>query len=122
MSKPIEYIVRPFVPGDIFTSSRLPPVIANPTIEIPEDVHKIWEGRPDTDYRDDGNQWYNTWNSDLKEDKTKRQSRLVKVINPDDPDQHLYTERIDKATFSDVFKGKSLSLEFDWSSPKDSIG
>jgi hypothetical protein len=56
----------------------------------------------------------------LKEDKTQRVSKLVKVVNPDDTDQKVFVERIDKATFKDAFGGKSMSLSFDWSSPKDS--
>jgi len=120
VSRPVEHIVRPFLPGDVFTSSRLPPVTENPTVVVPDDVHFDWEGAADTSYRDDGQQWYSGFSSDLKEDKTQRQSRLVRVENPDDEEQHVFVERIDKAVFSDVFKGKSLSLEFDWSSPKDS--
>lgn len=120
MPRSIEHIVRPFLPGDVFTLSRLPPVIANPTVVVPDDVHKIWVGKADSDYRDDGKQWYMTWNSDLKEDKTQRQSKLVKVVNPDDTDQKVFVERIDKAVFSDAFKGNKLSLSFDWSNPKDS--
>lgn len=120
MSRPIEHIVRPFVSGDIFSASRLPPVTENPTIEIPEDVHHIWKGSADTDFRDDGKQWYSGFNSDLKEEKSERKSKLVKVTNPDDTDQHVFVERIDKAVFKDAQSGKKTSLEFDWSSPKDS--
>lgn len=123
MPKPIEYIVRPFLPGDVFTLSRLPPVTDNPTVLLPEDVHKIWDGSADTSYRDDGSQWYNTYQSDMKEDKAQRKSNLVKIVNPDDPDQHIFTERIEKATFKSTgANAKTMSLEFDWSDPKDSIG
>jgi hypothetical protein len=120
VSRAIEHIVRPFVIGDVFSRSRLPPVTENPTVVVPEDVHHIWDGKADTSYRDDGKQWYSGFSSDLKEDKTQRQSKLVKVVNPDDTDQKVFVERIDKATFKDAFGGKSLSLSFDWSSPKDS--
>lgn len=119
MSKPIEHIVRPFQNNEPFTRSRLPPVTLNPSIVVPDDVHHIWDGSADTTYRDDGSPWYTEAKSDLKEDKSKRESKLVKVTNPDDPDQKIFVERIDKTTFKDDY-GKEMSLKFDWSSPKDS--
>lgn len=120
MSKPLENIVRPFIaPTDIFSRSRQQPVTTPPSIVIPPDVHTIWSGDADSAYRDDGKQWYMNFSTDLKEDKTQRVSKLVKVTNPDDPEQKLYVERIDKTVFKDDF-GKETKLTFDWSSPKDS--
>lgn len=119
MSKPIEHIVRPFQTGEVFTRSRLAPISLNPTVVPPDDEHTIWKGEVDSSYRDDGSPWYTEAKSDLKEDKSQRESKLVKVQNPDDPDQKLYVERIDKSVFKDSF-GKETSLKFDWSAPKDS--
>jgi hypothetical protein len=44
----LEQIIRPFLPGDVFSRSRLPPVTANPTVIVPPDDHTVWVGDADT--------------------------------------------------------------------------
>lgn len=118
MTAILEGIVRPFQTGDVFTKSRQPPNPVAPTVVVPDDVATTWEGSPDTDFTDEGDAWYSGWDGNFKEDKTQRSSRTVKVVNPDDADQHVFVERIDKAVFKDQ-RGTSLNLAFDWSDPKD---
>ena len=120
MTGTLESIVRPFQSGDVFTRARLPPTPLNATVDVPEDVVTIWEGAADTNYVDEGNAWYTVWNSDLKEDKTRRDSKTVKIVNPDDPEDgsKLFVERINKTVFTNR-QGKELTLEMDWSNPKD---
>lgn len=114
----LESIVRPFQTGDVFVKRRQVPVFEQPVTEPPDDKINVIEGSPETNFLDEGTNWYSGFNSDLKEDKARRESKLVKVVNPDDVDQHVFVERIDKAVFKDG-KGKETSLAFDWSSPKD---
>jgi hypothetical protein len=118
MPAPLEHIVRPFQAGDVFTFRRLPRPDAV-TIIPPDDKIIVWEGKADTKFVDEGEPFVNEAKSDLKEDKTQRESRLVKVVNPDDKDQKVFVERIDKTVFKDEKTGKQMSLAFDWSNPKD---
>lgn len=115
---PVEKIVRPFESGDVFARSRGPVISLHPITVSPDDNPVEWEGSPDTSYVEQDNIWYKNFDSDLKEDKNKRESKTVRVENPDDPDQHVFVERIDKASFTQK-NGKTLNLEFDWSNPKD---
>lgn len=116
----LERIVRPFQSSDVFTQSRLSPSSSNPTVDLPDDVSVTWEGAADSDFVDEGLAWYIGLTTDLKEDKTQRDSKTVKIVNPDDPDDgsKLYVERINKTTFK-TSDGKELKLEMDWTNPKD---
>jgi hypothetical protein len=90
----IEKIVRPFQTGDVFRARRLPYSEEDPNLQINFKVE--WE-----------------------EDRGKRESKRMKVVNPDDEDQKVFIERVDKFVFKDKMTGKEQSFKFDWSQSLD---
>jgi hypothetical protein len=113
----IERIVRPFQIGDVFRARVLPP--SQLPLEVPEDVAVTWEGRADSTFTELDPGLQINFKVEFEEDRTRRESRLMKVVNPDDENQKVFIERIDKMVFKDKLSGKEQSLKFDWSQSLD---
>jgi hypothetical protein len=113
----LEKIVRPFQTGDVFRARVLPP--AQEPFEIPEDVETDWEGRADSSFTELDPGIQVNFKVEFEEVLSKRKSKLMKVVNPDDHDQKVFIERIDETTFKDKLTGKEQSYKFDWSKSLD---
>jgi hypothetical protein len=113
----IEKIVRPFQTGDVFRARRLPP--SQLLVTAPELVSVDWEGRADSSYAEEDPNLQINFKVEWEEDRSKRQSKLMKVVNPDDPDQKVFMERVDSYTFVDKLTRKEQSFKFDWSQSLD---
>jgi hypothetical protein len=113
----LEKIVRPFQTGDVFRARRLPP--SQLLVTAPELVSVDWEGRADSTYSEEDPNLQINFKVEFEEDKTKRESKLMKVVNPDDEDQKVFIERVDKFVFKDKMTGKEQSFKFDWSGSLD---
>lgn len=109
----LERVVRPFQQVDVFRARRGGPTQA-PVTTPPDDVATEWEGSNDASYVTEDDPWVNEAKSDLEEDKSKRKTTEIRVENPDDPDQHVFVERIDKTAFKDKTTGKEFTFEFKW--------
>jgi hypothetical protein len=113
----LEKIVRPFQAGDVFRARLLPP---NQTpFVIPADNPVTWEGRADGTYTELQPEMQTNFKVEFNEVLDKRQSKLMKVVNPDDNNQKVFIERIDQATFKDKLTGKEETFNYDWSKSLD---
>lgn len=113
----LEKIVRPFQLGDVFRARVLPPTQL-PFI-FPEDVAVTWEGRADSDIVEADTALQINYKVEWEEDRSQRDSKLMKVVNPDDEDQKVYVERVNKYTFKDKMTNREQTLKFDWSQSLD---
>lgn len=109
-------VIRSFGWKDIFAPRVNNPVILAP---VPPPTEVVWEGRADGTYSEEEPSGTLNFKAEWEEDKSKRESKLVKVVNPDDEDQHVFIERVNKFTFRNTKTNREESFKFDWSSPLD---
>lgn len=113
----IQKIVQPFQGQPIFEARRLPPGTIGGTPLPPPTLE--WEGSAEAKWNEEDPEMTINFKAEWEEDKSKRDSKLVKIVNPDDEDQHIFTERVNKFTFNNKLTGKEQTFKFDWTSPLD---
>lgn len=110
----IENLVRPALPmraGRYVRETRVPAEPTEPpTLTVSGGMLKDVDGQ--------FMQWswsLSTQSEQYTEDKSQRQTEIVRIEDPDDPNTYVEVERMRKATFTDNQTGKTMSLQFaDW--------
>lgn len=110
----LEKVVRPFQTGDVFAPRVLPPTQPGQVVTQTEPSTMTWSGENSGDYDQGPDPWLYGYNANWVEDKSRRETETVRVENPDDPDQYVEIERINKAVFKRRATGEEMQIGIEW--------
>ena len=105
----MERIVRPFVVGEVFTARFLTPS-EQPAVTVPEDVVTEWGKGNDTNY--DRFSLSGIVGGKVNYTEKDRVTQTVRITNPQDDQQFVDVERIQKLRMASE-QGQEINFNFD---------
>jgi hypothetical protein len=111
----LEKIVRPFQLTDVFTARVSPPEI--PATEEPSSEPNSvleWAGSAEAKWEEEPAPATLGFTVEWTEDKSRRVTETVRVTNPDDDDQFIDVERIQKMVLKNNRNGEEIPIKLDW--------
>ncbi|MET4240320.1 hypothetical protein [Bradyrhizobium sp. RT10b] len=110
----LEKVVRPFESGDVFRPRVLPPTQPSLLVVSDDPATLTVKGGNSGDYEEGPDPWVSGFNAEWLEDKDRRETEKVRVENPEDSEQWVEVERINKAVFKRRATGEELKIGIDW--------
>ncbi len=106
----MERIVRPFQLGEVFTARVLPPV-EQPAVTVPEDIVQVWGKGNDTNY--DRFSLSGIVGGKVNYTESERVTQTVRITNPQDENQFVDVERIQRLKMVSDQGANEINFNFD---------